>query len=129
VEFRGYLEEEEKRELLGSARALVYAAVNEDFGMVPIEAYASGTPVIGVRDGFTKYQIDDGKTGLLYDRGVQSLADAVETFASDGVRAGPEELRETARTYGLARFRESLRDVVARAVAESRIDVSPGAEV
>ncbi|WP_157744146.1 glycosyltransferase [Halopenitus persicus] len=125
VEFRGYLEESEKRELLGSANALVYAAVNEDFGMVPIEAYASGTPVIGVRDGYTKYQIRDGVTGILYERGVSSLADAIEQFDSEGVEASAEELVQVSRTYGLENFRESIRETVERAVEQSRIDAGP----
>jgi glycosyltransferase involved in cell wall biosynthesis len=125
VEFRGYLDEGEKRELLSSATALVYAAVNEDFGMVPIEAYASGTPVIGVRDGYTKYQVEDGVTGVLYDRGVQSLADAVGRFDADGVDASAPELVEVARSYGLEQFRNSMREAVHTAVERSRIEATP----
>lgn len=125
VEFRGYLEESEKRELLGSARALVYAAVNEDFGMVPIEAYASGTPVIGVRDGYTKYQIRDGKTGVLYDRGVQSLADAIERFDTKGIDADASDLVGIAEKYSLERFRESMRNKVSAAFEDAQIDAAP----
>jgi glycosyltransferase involved in cell wall biosynthesis len=125
VEFRGYLEESEKRKLLGSARALVYAAVNEDFGMVPIEAYASGTPVIGVRDGYTKYQIRDGKTGVLYDRGVQSLADAIERFDTKGVEAEATDLVDIAEKYSLEQFRRSMRDKVKAAVEDTKIDAAP----
>lgn len=125
VEFCGYLGESEKRELLGSANALVYAAVNEDFGMVPIEAYASGTPVIGVRDGYTKYQIRDGVTGVLYDRGVKSLAEAIERFDSEGVEADGSDLVDVAKSYGLEQFHESMRDAVKGAVEDARIDAAP----
>lgn len=125
VEFRGYLDESEKRDLLGSAKALVYAAVNEDFGMVPIEAYASGTPVIGVRDGYTKYQIRDGVTGVLYDRGVESLSGAIERFDAEGVEANPADLVEVSREYSLEQFRKSMRDAVKTAVERSRIEAGP----
>ena len=127
VEFRGYLGESEKRELLGSAKALVYAAVNEDFGMVPIEAYASGTPVIGVRDGYTKYQVNDGVTGILYDRGVQSLAEAIDHFHSEGVEMNANDLVEVAKTYGIVEFRESMYNVVVSAVKDAQIDAAPDA--
>lgn len=125
VEFRGYLDETEKRELLGSAKALVYAAVNEDFGMVPIEAYASGTPVIGVRDGYTKYQIRDGVTGILYNRGVQSLADGIERFDLEGVDADASDLVNVAKQYGIEQFRESMRATVREAVEDAKIDAAP----
>lgn len=125
IEFRGYLNESEKRELLGSAKALVYAAVNEDFGMVPIEAYASGTPVIGVRDGYTKYQIRDGVTGRLYDRGAQSLADEIERFDTEGVEADASDLVDVAKSYSLEQFRESMRNAVKAAVEDAQIDAAP----
>lgn len=125
VEFRGYLDEDEKRKLLGQAKALVYAAVNEDFGMVPIEAYASGTPVIGVRDGYTKYQIRDGVTGILYDRGVDSLAAAIRRFEAEGVEASAEDLVGASQAYGLEEFQESMRDVVQSVVEQTRIDAAP----
>ena len=125
VEFRGYLSEEEKRNLLGSAKALVYAAVNEDFGMVPIEAYASGTPVIGVRDGYTKYQIRDGVTGILYDRGVDTLANAVTEFEKNGVEASVENLLEVSRSYSLKQFQQSIRNAVETAVERSSINTGP----
>lgn len=126
VELRGYLSAVEKRDLLGRAKALVYAAVNEDFGMVPIEAFASGTPVIGVRDGFTKYQITDGETGVLFDRGVSELAAAIERFERESVTADPEDLVKLAAEFSDDRFRERLRTVVADAVADAAIDVSFG---
>jgi len=125
VEFRGYLSESEKRDLLASARALVYAAVNEDFGMVPIEAYASGTPVIGVRDGYTKYQIVDGETGILFNRGVESLSEAVERFEREGVDASAGDLQEVAQQYSLERFREEMRAAVEEAQDRSCIDKAP----
>lgn len=124
VELWGYLSESEKRELLASTRALIYAAVNEDFGMVPIEAYASGTPVIGVRDGFTQYQIQDGVTGVLFDRGVEELSAAIERFATEGVEASSSDLREMTRDFGRKRFRDELHDAVASAVEDASIETA-----
>lgn len=123
VEFHGYLSTERKRELLGSAKALVYAAESEDFGIVPIEALASGTPVIGVREGFTKYQLTDGETGILYDRGPDSLATALDRFEREGVSADTADLTTAAERYGFDRFAERMDDVVSDAVERAAVEV------
>jgi len=44
VEFLGFVDEQQKRELYARAKALVYPPQNEDFGMVPVEAMAAGRP-------------------------------------------------------------------------------------
>jgi glycosyltransferase involved in cell wall biosynthesis len=112
VEFRGYLEETEKFQLLRSAKALVFAAQGESFGMVPIEAFASGTPVIGINSGYTKHQIRDGKNGILYERGVENLAHAIEEFERDGIEASAAELKSKAEEYSTEKFRKRIRTLV-----------------
>jgi len=112
IEFRGFLSESEKRELLGSAKAFIFAAKNEDFGIVPVEALASGTPVIGVRDGYTKHQLTDGENGILFDRGVDELRDAVKRFEQRGVSRRPDEIAEGAEKYSIQSFREEMRSIV-----------------
>lgn len=123
VEFVGYVAEDRKRELLAGANALVYAAEDEDFGIVPIEALASGTPVIGPREGFTQYQIDDGRTGLLYDRNAGGVAQALSRFEIEGVNSTPAELEAEAEKYSVERFEEEMRAAVATAVDRVRLDV------
>jgi glycosyltransferase involved in cell wall biosynthesis len=122
VEVRGFLDEAEKRDLLARAKAFVFAARNEDFGIVPIEALASGTPVIGVRDGFTQYQIRDGENGLLFARGSDSLAAALDRFEREGVTMSGDDLVAEAERYGLDAFRSRMRGFVEAAVADARID-------
>jgi glycosyltransferase involved in cell wall biosynthesis len=54
------------RRLYWGARALVFP-VHEDFGIVPVEAQACGTPVLGLRRGGLLDTVVDGETGLLVD--------------------------------------------------------------
>jgi glycosyltransferase involved in cell wall biosynthesis len=122
VEFRGFLDESEKRDLLARAKALVFAARNEDFGIVPVEALASGTPVVGVRDGFTQHQVRDGENGLLYDREVDALAAALDRFERDGVAMDGDALVAEAERYGLDAFETRMREYVEGAVADARIE-------
>ncbi|WP_372492263.1 glycosyltransferase [Micromonospora cabrerizensis] len=55
---------ERLRELYAGARALLFPA-HEDFGIIPVEAQACGTPVIGVNSGGLLETVVDGETGFL----------------------------------------------------------------
>jgi glycosyltransferase involved in cell wall biosynthesis len=57
---------ERLRELYWGAHALLFPA-HEDFGIVPVEAQACGTPVIGLRAGGLLETVVDGQTGFLVD--------------------------------------------------------------
>ena len=50
IEFLGFISDEEYRYVLSKARALIFPGV-EDFGIVPVEAQAAGTPVIALGKG------------------------------------------------------------------------------
>jgi glycosyltransferase involved in cell wall biosynthesis len=111
IRFLGWVGDERKQELMSRARAMVYPALNEDFGMVPIEAMAAGTPVIGVSDGFTKYQLQNGDNGILFERG--ELARAIDRFESTGVAWSPEMIARFAdENFGAQRFRDEMTSVI-----------------
>lgn len=121
VEFAGYVSEDEKARLLSRACAVVFAAENEDFGIVPIEAMAAGTPVIGINDGFTKHQIIDEQNGLLFARG--HLPAALDQFEARGVEWSEPRIERFADRFAVERFRAQLQEIVAEAVADSRVTV------
>jgi len=106
---------------MASATAHVYAPENEDFGMVPIESMAAGTPVIGVREGFTEYQVQDGANGLLYDRGAENLADAVRRFERAGVSWAPNRIARFTTQFGIDAFREGMTDAIETARERARV--------
>lgn len=78
VDVLGYVSDEEKRNLLANCEAVVFNAEHEDFGIVPVEAFASGKPVVGVAEGFTVHQIDPGTNGELFERDPEELRAAVD---------------------------------------------------
>lgn len=67
VEFTGYVSGERLRRYYAEARALLFPGV-EDFGIVPLEAQAAGTPVIALGAGGALETVLPGKTGLFFDR-------------------------------------------------------------
>src|SRR5690606_707498 len=68
VEFIGEINEHQKADFLGNARALLFPIDwPEPFGLVMIEAMACGTPVIAFRNGSVPEVVDDGVTGFVVD--------------------------------------------------------------
>lgn len=66
VEFVGEIDDEQKADFLGNARALLFPIDwPEPFGLVMIEAMACGTPVIAFRSGSVPEVIDDGVSGFI----------------------------------------------------------------
>ncbi len=71
---------EDLRRAYAGARALLFPGV-EDFGIVPVEAQAAGTPVIAYGVGGARETVVDGETGLFFgEQTVESLCAAIEEF-------------------------------------------------
>lgn len=66
VRFLTDLDDAAVAQVMADATALVYPAL-EDFGLVPVEAMAAGTPVLALNDGGTAETVVDGVTGYLLD--------------------------------------------------------------
>jgi glycosyltransferase involved in cell wall biosynthesis len=66
IKFLGYVEDEWRTYLMAKAKAVIVTAL-EDYGLVPVEANASGTPVIGYGAGGILDTQIEGKTGVLFN--------------------------------------------------------------
>ncbi len=78
IEIKVNISDIELIKLYNRARAVVYAPYLEPFGLVPLEAMACGTPVIGVKEGGVRETVVDGTTGLLVERDSGKFAEAIE---------------------------------------------------
>lgn len=84
----GVLSEEEKADALAACRLLALPSRTESFGLVYLEAWALGKPVVGARAGAVPAVIEDGVDGLLVPFGdVQALASALAALLGDPERA------------------------------------------
>ncbi len=109
LEYRGFVEEEEKRELLATCRAVVFNGRNEDFGIVPIEANASGKAVLARNDGFPGIYVKDGENGYRHGGTPAGIQGAVERFESNGLDGDP---RSEVETFSTAAFEKQLKSAV-----------------
>jgi len=93
-------------------RALIFPGV-EDFGITPLEAMASGRPVIAYRAGGVTETVLDGATGLFFgEQTPESLLDALERF--DAASFDPAACRARAETFSPARFRDEFTSFLQR---------------
>jgi len=87
VSFMGRVSDEEVRELYASARALLFPGI-EDFGIIPVEAQASGCPVIAFRDGGALETIIENVTGIFFnEQKSASLVEALDRFEAAEAKA------------------------------------------
>ena len=86
VEFVGRVSDDELADLYARCRAVYYAPVNEDYGLVPYEAFLSDKPVITTTDAGGPLDIvRDGETGRVVAPAREELARAL-TFTEDEAR-------------------------------------------
>jgi glycosyltransferase involved in cell wall biosynthesis len=116
IEFVGRVSDERKAKLMAEAQALLFPN-EEDFGIVPIEAMASGTPVIAYNKGGATETVVDGKTGWLFDEPTaDSLATAIK--AAHPAKLHLKDLTNQAERFGLDRWRRDFPKFVTKAATE-----------
>jgi glycosyltransferase involved in cell wall biosynthesis len=87
VEFVGEIDDRRKQEFLGEALGLLFPIDwPEPFGLVMIEAFACGTPVLGLRRASVPEIVDDGVTGLVVDSEAEACAKVPALLALDRSR-------------------------------------------
>ncbi len=119
VRFAGTPTDEELRDLYRSAEAVLMPG-EEDFGIVPVEAQACGTPVVALGRGGATETVSDGRTGVLYpEAGAAGLEAAIDRFRTlrfnpdVAVRNASRFCRDTFRG-GLIRALQSVLEVAGR---------------
>lgn len=112
VTLLGYQPDEAVAHYLEHARALVFAA-EEDFGIVPVEAQACGTPVIAYGCGGVLETVQSGVTGVFFDeQSTDHLQEAVRTFERIEPTLNPEEIRGHAEQFAISVFQSAFSEFV-----------------
>ena len=130
IEFLGWQDEAKLADLYATCQAFIFPG-EEDFGIAPLEAQASGRPVIAFkRGGLLETVVGlDGSlpaahpTGIFFaEQNVDSLVAAVRLFEQNKHRFDPAHIREHAAKFGRDRFKREIAEHVERSLSQYRGD-------
>lgn len=108
----------ELKRAYATCRALIFTA-EEDFGIVPVEANASGRPVIGFGRGGLVDTIIPEETGLFFgEQSVEALVEAVRSFEKWERHFNPQAARTNALRFAPEKFDAGVRATIANAMAQ-----------
>lgn len=106
ITFTGHIVDFELKKLLREAKGLVFPQI-EDFGIVPLEAMASGTPVIAFNAGGAQETIINKETGLLFDeQNIYSLKAAINQF--EKIKWDTKKIVAQAKKFDTEVFKQSF---------------------
>lgn len=110
--FLGKITEKQLRELYANCRAFIFPG-EEDFGITPLEAQASGVPVIGYGRGGLLETVIDGKTGVFFDKPtVGALKRAVKTCIKKESSFKPDVIRKQAERFEEKVFIKKIKEIL-----------------
>jgi glycosyltransferase involved in cell wall biosynthesis len=111
VQFLGFVSNEHKWELYHRCKAVLFPVRDEDFGIVPIEANASGAPVIAYDGGGVRETIIEGETGLFFKSyTTRALIEKIKQL--DEIEVDPFRCHEKAKKFSMDIFKSEVKQMV-----------------
>lgn len=106
ITFLGAVSDEVAEQEFASAQALIFPGL-DDFGITPVEALASGTPVIAFRGGGALDYVLPGKSGEFFDEPTaESLAKVIRSFKPE--RYSHAAIAVFAQRFSKAHFKQAI---------------------
>ncbi len=116
VTFLGRAPDEELECEFASAEALIFPGL-DDFGITPVEAMASGTPVIAYKGGGALDYVIPGKTGAFFaEQTTESLVEALQQFS--GKKYSHKNISAHAQHYSKEVFQKSMRSYLKKTITK-----------
>lgn len=112
VEFLGEVSQDELAELYGGCRGLITTAADEDFGLTPVEAMASGKAVVATDEGGHRETVLPGTTGYLLPADADAFVATLRGLEEDALLAMRPACEARARLFDEERFVEGMRAVL-----------------
>lgn len=110
VKLLGRVSDEETKRYYSQCRAFLFPG-EEDFGITPLEAQASGRPVLAYGRGGALETVIDGQTGLFFpEQTVESLVDALQRF--EQLEFDPKRIRQHALEWDTEIFAQKIKTFV-----------------
>ena len=112
VEILSWIDQQKLIELYANCKGFITTSKDEDFGMTPVEAMASGKPVIAPNEGGYKETVIDGITGKLIDNiNVDKLVKAIKEIGKDPAKY-KDACLEHAKKFDTGIFIKKIKEVI-----------------
>lgn len=116
VEFLGRVSDEELPAYYAACKGFVFPQ-EEDFGIVAIEAMASGRPLVAYRGGDIPEHMEEGKTGVFFDQQTpEAIVEAVREF--EKLEFDPHYIRTKALKFDRSIFKTRMKEYITNALKE-----------
>ena len=119
ISFTGRISDEKVRDYLRRCKALIFCA-EEDFGIIPVQSQACGTPVIAYGKGGATESVLENKTGVFFsEQSAQSCAAAIQAFEKMEAAGSFDEKKiiAHAKTFEKERFKKEFKAACEKALA------------
>ncbi len=111
TKFLGFVSEDKLWNVYSKAKAFIFSAEEEDFGMTAVEAMAAGKPVIALRQGGVKESVVDGETGIFFDEAtVDSLVNAIKQFEKK--KFDTNKILKQSKEFSKEKFETGIKAIV-----------------
>lgn len=112
VEFLGNISDEKLKQLYLSAKAFLFASVDEEFGIAPVEAMGYGIPVIAYHSGGITEYLTEGINGFFFDQlNEDSLIKKIKQFerlTKEKLLTMKKNARKTAEKFSEEKFKQKI---------------------
>ena len=119
VSMLGYQSFDSLKKYLSTARAFIFAA-EEDFGILPVEAQACGTPVIAFQKGGLTETVVANETGIFFTKqDTESIIVSVNVFEKSAQNFDPVKIAAHAKRFSTERFRTEFSSFIQQTLTAS----------
>ena len=115
VKILGRVTDETKDHILANCKGLIFPVVEEDWGIVPLEAMAHGKPVLAHRSGGVTETIQEGVTGMFFESlRLEDFINSIKGFSNqiDAEKFDPERIKRHASSYTKEKFQKEFIEFV-----------------
>ena len=112
IKFLGFVSDEKLHQLYSGCRALIFPQ-EEDFGLTPLEAMASGRPVIAYGKGGALETVKEDISGIFfYKQTASEIVSAVEKYKKMRKEFDPHEIRHSVIRFDEGEFERKLKEFI-----------------
>jgi glycosyltransferase involved in cell wall biosynthesis len=115
VKILGKVSEDEKHRILSNSMGLIFPVVEEDWGIVPLEAMSVGKPVLAHRSGGATETVKEGITGMFFESlEIKELMEALKEFKQkiENGEFDAERTKAYAKTFSKQRFQKEFKEYI-----------------